>query len=53
MLRTTCGSLVLVLISCSLIQAAPPPLEPEQAQVSDDGKTLWFDARDLTVEGQG
>lgn len=28
-------------------------LDPSQARRSDDGATLWYDARELAVEGQG
>jgi len=49
---------VLVLVAYLAILAAPStlraaPIDSPKAQVSPDGKTLWFDGKDLLVEGKG
>jgi hypothetical protein len=42
-----------LLVALALSPIAAEPLEPAKAKPDPDGKTLWYDVRDLGVEGQG
>lgn len=44
---------VLILLTLIPIQAAADTLNVKPARTSEDGKTQWFDIRELGLEGQG
>src|SRR5512136_285900 len=47
-----------LLLACLAILAAPSislavDVDPQKAKASQDGKTLWYDCKDLVIEGKG
>ena len=49
---------VVVSVALMAMLAAPgevpaAAIDPQKAQVGPDGKTLWYDCKDLVVEGKG
>ena len=55
----TCAPALLLAIACGCATRPPaetsagPSLDALKAKASEDGKLLWYDARDLGLEGQG
>jgi hypothetical protein len=47
------GAAWLLWAACGAFAQGPEPLDPALGKPSEDGKTLWFDATLLGLEGQG